>query len=603
MKRILACILAVTMLISLAACGGSGGGATTAAATTAAATTTAAAAATEAATTAAAETTAAATEAATTTAAATTKAAETTTAATEAATTEAPKEIVEFSMTIFDRGVPAEAGTPEDNATIRFINENLEPLGARLVVKSAPRYEARNIWNTWIAAGTAPDLLYEYSQPWLSQLKLQGTLIPLDGYIEKYSTNYKAYVATIKDMIAPFVEFDGESYALTSLRAYNSLFVAGIWYRKDILDKTGFTGPIDTIEQLTEALRAVKQTDDTMFPIGYSPHYHNLIRSIYGLSAQDLLDPDGNLIPDWQSENYKFVLDTLRTYYMEGLVDPEYITDENYARRNVLLTTGKIAFNMDSVGPPSGYEELYANDPGVDWQALGTVSSQYGNFLPTPQLIPYLYLMFTKGMSEEKIEAAFKFVDWLLAEKDNPSPEPFGNKYNWQDVSRGLEGVQWNFDANGMRQNVENPDPIWVLGGETAVIQNPPMLRAGEMAAAGANEYQRSMLAKQESMMQKLGSLNVAGLYPVGFSSDDMTELNTSWSPIKTDIETMYITDPNYSWDQAKADFDSNWSSLNGPKIWAEANSWYQANKPALTDSMNAWVSWMNGLSAELGKK
>ncbi|MCL2709077.1 MAG: extracellular solute-binding protein, partial [Defluviitaleaceae bacterium] len=404
---------------------------------------------------------------------------------------EEPMKIVEVSLTLFDRGVPAEAGTPEDNATITFLNEQLNKIGVNIKVYGVVRYDSRTIMNTWIAAGTAPDLLYEYSQPWLYQLYMQGTLMALDGPIEQYSKEYKAYAQKTADMLAPFIKYDGSTYALTSLRGVSSVPVAALWYRKDILDQTSFSGPIDTVEQLIEAARSIKAWDNSMVPFGHSPHYHNMFRSIYGLTGNWYPDASGDMVYDIYTQNYFDYMTTLRLNYQEGLIDQEYFTDDNYARRNQNVITGKTAINVDSWGPPAGFDELYAVDPNVDWIPLGTVASSYGTFMPTPQLIPYLYLMFTKGMSDEKVEAAFKFVDWLLRAKDDPSPSPFGNHYNWQDIARGLEGVHWNFNENGLRQNEENPATIWVLGGETAVIQDPPKMQRGELEAEGKNAYER----------------------------------------------------------------------------------------------------------------
>ena len=98
-----------------------------------------------------------------------------------------PGEIVEISMSVLDRGgIPAERGTYTDNDAIDYMNEQMEPKGVKISTVPVPRAQSRDKLNAMIAAGTAPDIIWEYSRPWMDQLRVQKVILPIEDLIEKY---------------------------------------------------------------------------------------------------------------------------------------------------------------------------------------------------------------------------------------------------------------------------------------------------------------------------------------------------------------------------------------------------------------------------------
>ena len=96
---------------------------------------------------------------------------------------EAPKQ--EISVSIFDRGeVSTEEGSYESNRWTKWINENA-PVTVKWI--PVPRNQSQQKLNTLIAAGEAPDLIWEYDRAYISTLASQGAIQPIDQYIDKYS--------------------------------------------------------------------------------------------------------------------------------------------------------------------------------------------------------------------------------------------------------------------------------------------------------------------------------------------------------------------------------------------------------------------------------
>ncbi len=490
------------------------------------------------------------------------------------------KELVEISISMFDRGaIPGDQGTYEDNVVTRYINEHMNPLGVNITWISAPRNDARAKYNAMISAGTNPDIFWEYSRFWMDQLRTQEVIIPLEDIIEKYSVQYKEYAKKHAAMLAPFVTLeDGHVYAFTSLRKLTELPVAGIWYRKDILDAQNIAVPT-TFDELVEAARKIKAADPTCTPISGSLHYYNTVMGIYGLGTEEVL-VDGVLVPRHRSDRYAAGINALRTLFQEGLVDPEYITDESMTRQNQLWASGKSAFSFSGWNTPTGTQELMETVPGADPYPLPNVASEFGTFFLTPQAPARIYTMFTKGMSEEKIQAGVKYIDWLLTDD------------NWYTVVHGLEGVQYNM-VNGFREGIPGA-PVWA-GNEYSVVTDATY-QPGEIAAADKTNY-KVLAERYEANIKNMFSHPISNTLPYDYSSNDYSTLTSNFSPVRRDIETQIITNKDYTVEQGLKELDDAWISLGGEEVWAKKNEWFKANEQMYMDFRQAWIDWMVGMA------
>ncbi len=179
----------------------------------------------------------------------------------------------EVSISMFDRGqVSSDEGTYEDNRWVKWIREQS---GINVSIVPVPRNQAQEKLNVLIASNQAPDLIWEYDRNYIGQLVTQGVIQPIDEYIEKYSTSYKAYLEQHPEL-KPYLTFDGKTYAVTTKRAVNTVANHGMWIRQDWLDKLKLKAPT-TVEELVEVAKAFKDGDpdgngkpDTVPIIGYT---------------------------------------------------------------------------------------------------------------------------------------------------------------------------------------------------------------------------------------------------------------------------------------------------------------------------------------------
>lgn len=161
----------------------------------------------------------------------------------------------EISISMFDRGkVPTEEGTYENNRWTKWINEK-SPVHVKWV--PIARNQAQPKLNALIAAGEAPDLIWEYDRNYISQLANQGAIQPIGDYIDKYSTTYKAYLEKHPELL-PYLNFNGKIYAVSFAR--ETLANHGMWIRQDWLDKLGLKAPTN-VEEFIDVARKFKEGD------------------------------------------------------------------------------------------------------------------------------------------------------------------------------------------------------------------------------------------------------------------------------------------------------------------------------------------------------
>lgn len=275
------------------------------------------------------------------------------------------KKKLEVSVSILDRGqVASDEGTYESNRTTKYINEK-----SGINVKWVPvvRTESTKKLNTLIAAGEAPDLMWEFGRDYMSTLKDQGAIQPIDDYIEKYSTSYKNYLKAHPEL-KPYTQFDGKTYIATSARGIDAIANHGMWIRQDWLDKLGLKTPT-TMDELLTVMRAFKEKDpdgngknDTL-GAAFNFNYAGIIQAMYAAHSGLWYLENDKMVKGNFTDRYADVLSLMKTAFDEGLVDKEYITDKNYQKERQLFVTGKAGVYMASWNISPEYRELKQNVP------------------------------------------------------------------------------------------------------------------------------------------------------------------------------------------------------------------------------------------------
>lgn len=498
----------------------------------------------------------------------------------ETTSSDKPKETIEISMTVLDRGhIPAELGDYSKNAAVDYINEEMAKYGIKVSVVPVPRNQSYDKMNAMLAAGTAPDILWEYSRPWCNQLRVQGVILPVDDIIEKYSTDYKAYFEKNKDLLAPYVTMDdGKMYAFTSLRAANSLPTAGVWYRHDLVEEVGMEPP-ETLEEVIEISKAVKQKHPDIVPIAASLHYLNIIKGTYGYASREIRDGDRLIHPIF-SENYRDAMEMARRFYQEKIVDQEYITDTTYARQQQLWNSGNAIFYFNVAG--GGYKALVQTVEGADPRPLPPFKSKYGQFMLTPQNAARFFVMLNADMAndEAKQEACVTYLDWVLRE-------------GWYVICYGKEGVTHTVNKDGLREAIPGAVP-WPYY-EFALLTQEVFV-FGQTALGEPDEEYKYLMNRNDLALKQMLSYPIANVLPYDFTSDAYAEFNASFSSKLSEMEAKMITEPNYSVEQGIEELQKLFKELGGEEVWQAKNEWYQANKGILENFAAGYNAYKDSL-------
>ena len=223
-------------------------------------------------------------------------------------------------------------------------------------------------------------------------------------YFDKYPDAYK--VASSPDGniygIPYFYDFVNTPHAM-EMRA-DLLRKGGIDYRN-----------IETIDDLTNALRVLKKENGGKSPLSFRDGYDYVIlrlTSIFGTSDYMYYDNDKNKFEYGPfGERYKFMLETLKSWYAEGLLHKDFATMEDQVLEQ-LFTKGDVTARIDNMG-----WDISKALPGAEQQVIKTPKingKRYG--MPGFSNIAYTqpYCISSKTKYPDKVMAA---IDYLYSEE------------------------------------------------------------------------------------------------------------------------------------------------------------------------------------------
>lgn len=398
MKKLLALLLCVTMLLTLCACAGNNVDATTAASTTAAATTAAA-------------TTTAATTKVTTTAAIAQTTAPVTTAATSATT--APNVSTSISVPFdetFEFSVMSNySATLGDKWTV--VQQELEK---RMNVKiNWIKYDGTaytEALSVTLASKELPDLIYGVAadDSWINF----GAIIPIEDYMEEYTPNYVSLLSP-EDM--PYITYgDGHIYGVYSVVGFSANTSTMI--RRDWLKNLELEEPV-TMEDWDKTLTAFKENDPNgnglqdeipmiapLTPIDYA----------YGLLGS-YVETDDGLIDRFEAPYYMDYVKLCADWYNRGLIDMEYLTRGQNGDANRQLLYNSISGVY--YGAPSELTiitgALRETIPDAEFGAIAPMEGPGGRNVPSRAKFSW---PFSISAQAKEVEKLLTYMDWMFTE-------------------------------------------------------------------------------------------------------------------------------------------------------------------------------------------
>lgn len=472
---------------------------------------------------------------------------------------------MEVSVSVYDRGaVPTAEGSYTDNRWTKFINE-----GSGVNVSWVPisRNEFTAKANAMFASGTAPDLIVDFSRDYIASLVSQGVLTSVDEFIEKYSTEYKAYLEENPKLKEYMTFQDGKMYAVTCKRSSDAIANHAMWIRQDWLEKLNLEMPTDT-ESFIKVCKAFTEQD----PDG------NGVNDTYGLAlmeweeglpaifqANTLWYQDGDAVEYGPvTKRFQSYLKFHKRLYDEGVIDPEFFTDKTKQSQKQLWTSGKAGILMNQWTEVLN-GDLLATVPDAKPVPLPAIASEYGTNGMWQEQLPSYYIGFNKDIKNPK--AAMQLIDWMLTD-------------GWFPLNYGEEGVHYQM-VDGVPQTIDAEkltNEVKYASGYAIVSQKDVKPEWFPIMAAKDSISQE--LAKERSL-GLVNALNTQFRRDFPFEPDlqNLSNLKMQFGTKKDEIRIKVITGgEKYTAEDGFKDILSNWKNMNGEAVTKEVLEYYKTN-------------------------
>jgi len=209
-------------------------------------------------------------------------------------------------------------------------------------------------FNLLLASGDLPDII-EY--PWLNAYPAgpddaikKGLVADLTDVMEKWAPDFIKYIRSHGDLDKKFKTDEGKYWGFGFIREDPKLCIwRGPVIRKDLLDKAGLPVP-ETIDDWNTTLKAFKDMG-IEYPFSQD-RLGNLINEgafcAWG-AMPGIYQVNGKVVYGPIEEGFKDVLLLLRGWYADGLLDPNFLTNDGKTL-NTLVTSGKVGATIGNTG-------------------------------------------------------------------------------------------------------------------------------------------------------------------------------------------------------------------------------------------------------------
>ena len=455
------------------------------------------------------------------------------------------------------------SGVIGDYGRVAAFQAAAERLGVELEFVHPTTGGEADQFNLMIGSGKYPDIIvWEFSTAamGLSELIDSGILIDMDGLIRQYAPNYLKVLERDPSYPKEVRSDEGKYQAFYTFNVSIPLS-SGPVFREDLLAKYGLELP-KTVDEWTNVMTTLKEKDPNVsYPLTASKSYvgevwFRELLPAYNTRTEFCLGDNGQVVYGPATENFKAYLAKLAEWYNAGLIDPEFMSNDNKAL-NAKIADGTSAVATMAIGSGirSITENTRPNNPdfkltGVAWPVLnaGDTSS---------------YVL-EGGVAHTSVQAAItsSCADPVLATQvlDYFYSEEGGNLISW-----GIEGESYTVE-NGKKTFTDKimNSPDGRSASEAILDYALPVY--GFVNAMDNDAYIQMNITLPEqgearTLWQSLDS--GANLPKLVVAQEDADEYRMILNEVKTYVQEMYI-----KFITGQANLDSDWdtymNTLNG---------------------------------------
>lgn len=492
-----------------------------------------------------------------------------------------PEQKEEITVSIYDRGnIPAEEGTPVKNRWTEWINEHA-PVKVNFV--AIPRWEEDQKYNTLLASGDVPDLIFNWSPHLRSRLYAQNLLLPLDELITQKSAEYKKVLDNYPAMKTLGTRDDGKLYQLGGVGRMEPS--VAMWIRADWLKKLELEVP-KTTEELFEVMKAFVERDPDGNNVKDTYGFH--LSFVGGKLVENMFGSDNGV--GWYLDNGEYVHDWERSaaaaaykkrMYDAGLIDKDFLTDQNGEKAQQDFVNGKLGiFGVLGVAQARGfqvYEALKNNDPNAEIIAIELPKSEIGQFSAEVEP-PYFVSAVVYGQTK-KSEAVMKYIDFLLQESTQRTLKYGIEGEHWKadengcpvpiDAEKNAKELSWNFDLSMLSQPISEGDCNDFVA--TQLDPNKPLEKA---YIDIVNQAREAYISADRPFAADI-DLSTAAELPQDLTVNKEMALKAAQDVFIKSI----VGGTAYPIDKALTDAQAVWDNGGGKEVDKATAEWYATNK------------------------
>ncbi len=319
-----------------------------------------------------------------------------------------------------------------------------EATNTKLEIVQVATKDLDNKLNMMLASGDWPDIIQCETETMESKLLSSGKLLPLNEYWDDYPNLKNARDEETWDVMR---YNDGNIYAI-GIKNPNPLSI--IAYRKDWLDKFGLDIPT-TLDEYYEVAKAVSKNDpdgdglDNTFAFGgyqnVDTSWFDHIFGAYGALPNYWMLQDGHIVNGSVQPEMKEALMYLNRMYNDGLIDPEFVTDDakrwQQKVKSGIYGAGVTKIHIFDKNNWSNYYKPF-KESNPDGELVYGPVLQGGSENPVGirmasergWLRTFIY------KDSKNVDACLRLLDWLTSEE--------GNRF----TQYGLEGEHYKWEGD-----------------------------------------------------------------------------------------------------------------------------------------------------------
>jgi len=363
-------------------------------------------------------------------------------AATTAAGNNAPAQTAPTQITAFMQ----EAGQtfPDgfvhiDDWLTQIIEEKANVEFTELIVPAYTDTETK--FNLMMASGEIPDYVHRAHRTDMRRYGEEGAFANITDIFRSSEILSPLYTDVQLEVMK---SSDGNIYVMDTLPInddYDALFV-----RMDLLDKAGYTGELKTVDDYLAAMRAVKAWDPnaiiyTCRALEYQQWFLTQPFNVGNVAGWKFYPERGVYANNWEGDNIIKSLEFARTLYEEKLIDPEFMTnngdDVNQKRlkENCLIwaqNRGGIVARMEMIAADGQSDARMIPQPMPVAEGVGIDA-----FRTSPKLYGGHNIAINAKCDAEKYAACVRLIETLLSDEV------------YELTCYGREGTEFEWDANG----------------------------------------------------------------------------------------------------------------------------------------------------------